>query len=171
MTRDRGWYAVHVRSNQERTTAAFVADRGVEVFLPTYRVPSRRRDRRTMIERPLFAGYLFARFAPGATERVQVLRAPGTVRVVGFGDRPARVPDAVIESLRIVVGAGGDDVRPHPLVEAGRPVQVVGGPFAGARGVLAEAPRRPRSLVVEIELLGRAVAVPIEVDQVIPLFD
>jgi transcription antitermination factor NusG len=54
------WYAVHVRSNQERTTAAFVEGRGVEHFLPTYRTRSRRKDRRVMLERPLFKGYLFA---------------------------------------------------------------------------------------------------------------
>jgi transcription antitermination factor NusG len=160
---------VHLKSNRERATAALLADRGVEIFLPTYRVASSRLDRRVVLERPLFRGYLFARLDLRGPARIEVLRAPGTVRIIGFGSEPTPVPEPVVDSLMILVGAGQDEIRAHPLVRAGQRVRVLDGPFTGAVGVLAQAPgRRPR-LVVEIDILGRAVAVPIEAEQVEPL--
>ncbi|MFO8074043.1 MAG: transcription termination/antitermination NusG family protein [Polyangia bacterium] len=165
----RRWYAVHVKSNQERTTTRFLEGRAVEVFLPTYRTVSSRRDRRVELVRPLFTGYLFARVDPRSPERIEVLKAPGTVRIVGFGDAPTPVDDEVVESLMILVGRGQDEVRPHPLVRAGQRVRVTDGPFAGASGVLSVVEgRRPR-LVVEVSFLGRAVAVPVSAEQVQPL--
>ncbi len=165
------WYAVHLRSNRERASATLLEEREVEVFLPTYRVLSRRKDRRVVLEQPLFRGYLFARIDLRGPDRIEVLRAPGTVRIVGFGNEPTPIPDPIVDSLKILVGAGGDELRTHPLVRAGRRVRVVDGPFAGAVGVLARAPGHRDRLVVEIDLLGRAVAVPIAAEQVEPVLD
>jgi transcription antitermination factor NusG len=163
--RDRAWYAIHIKSNQERKTARFLTDRDVEIFLPTYRKRVRRSDRVVTLERPLFTGYLFARFDPGALERVRILEAPGTVRVVGFSGKATPVSAETIRSLQILVGDGGDQARPHPLIGVGKRVRVVDGPFVGAVGLLQQtADRRPR-LVVEVSFLGRAVAVPVALDQ------
>ncbi|MDD5307176.1 MAG: UpxY family transcription antiterminator [Deltaproteobacteria bacterium] len=165
----RLWYAVHVRSNQERATGRFLMGRAVEIFLPTYRVRVRRTDRRVEVTRPLFPGYLFVHVDLAAAERVEVLKAPGTVRIVGFGEGPVPVPDDVIHSLGILVGAGQDTVKPHPLVRTGQRVEVTDGPFAGAVGVIAQTGGRKPRLVVEVEFLGRAVAVPIGPEEVRPL--
>jgi transcription termination/antitermination protein NusG len=163
------WYAIHVRSNQERVTAELLEARGVEQFFPTYRVVSKRTDRRVVLSRPLFTGYLFARLDLSSDQRIVVLRAPGVVRFVGFGDAPTPVPDETIRSLRILVEEGAGIARPHPLVREGQQVAVVDGCFRGATGVLhVSADRKPR-LIVEVEFLGRAVAVPISAEQVQPL--
>ena len=167
----RQWYAVHVRSNQERNVAMFLQNRGVIHFLPTYKAHSRRRDRKVSLTKPLFAGYLFVYVNYRDKERVEVLKAPGTVRIVSFADVPTPVPDEVIESIRILVGANDGAVRPHPLVQVGRKVTVTSGPFIGATGRLLETEERKPKLVVEIEFLGRAVAVPISSDEVQPMFD
>ena len=163
------WFAVHVRSNCERGVAEFVKDRGVEVFLPTYQAPSKRRDRRAVLIKPLFSGYLFVHLDPKSPSRIEVLRAPGTVRIVGFGDHPTAVPESTIESVRILVGDGDGPARPHPLVRVGRIVEVSAGPFAGAVGRLLETDDRKPRLVVEVEFLGRAVAVPIDISEVQPV--
>ncbi len=163
------WYAVHVRSNQERTTASFLKDREVELFLPTYRMRSKRRDRQVTLTKPLFTGYLFVHLSLQSPSRVEVNKAPGTVRIVGFGDRPTPIPEETIDSLMILVGKGEDRVRPHPLVKTGREVVVVDGPFAGARGVLHQKDIQKSQLVVEIQFLGRAVSVPVTMDQVQPV--
>jgi transcriptional antiterminator NusG len=168
---DCHWFAVHVRSNQESKTAEFLADREIPCFLPTYRVRSRRSDRRITLTRPLFSGYLFVHIDLRDDARVQVLKAPGTVKLVRFGDQTTPVPDETIQSLQILVRHGEDQVRPHPLAKAGSTVLVTNGPFSGARGILAQTDDRKPRLVVEIEFLGRAVSVPIEPEQVDPVFD
>jgi transcriptional antiterminator RfaH len=168
---NRLWYAVHVRSNQETTTAAFLSDHDVEHFLPTYGVQSRRRDRSIALIRPLFTGYLFARIDYHSKERTEVLKAPGTVRIVSFNDKPSSIPNETMNSLKILVGQGSGHVQPHPLVQVGRPVRVVEGPFHGAIGTLQEDTGRNSKLVVEVAFLGRAVAIPIAVSQVQPVLD
>jgi transcription antitermination factor NusG len=162
------WYAVHVRSNQERTTADFIRSRAIQVFLPTYQMRSARRDRNAILTRPLFPGYVFVRIDIHSSERIEVLKAPGTVRIVSFGNDPPPVPDSVIESIRILVGNGSGPVRPHPSVCLGASVEVIDGPFKGAIGLLSETEDKKPKLVVKIEFLGRAVAVPIAPDQVQP---
>jgi transcriptional antiterminator RfaH len=167
---ERRWYAVHVRSNQERNTAMFYTDRGVEHLLPVYRARSTRKDRHVDLVKPLFKGYLFVHIDHGSEERLNVFQAPGIVRIVGFGNAPTPVPDDTIESIRILMG-DEDTVRPHPLVRAGRPVWIADGPFRGAVGILSETADRKPKLVVEIEFLGRAVAVPVSLEQVQPVLD
>jgi transcription antitermination factor NusG len=162
---NKNWYAVHVRSNQEKGTAAFLEDRRVEHFLPTYRTRSARKDRNVTLLKPLFSGYIFVRIDHASEERLQVLQAPGCVRIVSFGKTPSTVPDEIIDSIRILT-SDKDIVRPHPLIRVGRPVEVIDGPFTGAFGILSETTGKKPKLVVELEFLGRAVAVPISVDEV-----
>ena len=170
-TLSRQWYAVHVKSNQERLTAEFLANRAVVHFLPTYTVRSSRRDRQKTLVCPLFTGYLFVHVDYRHKERVEVLKAPGTVRIVSFSGKLISIPDETIESIRILVGDPGNSVRPHPLVQVGRLVKVVDGPFSGAIGKLQQTKDKKPKLVVEIEFLGRAVAVPISPEQVQPIWD
>ncbi len=165
------WYAVHVRSNQEKVTAGLLEGGGVEVFLPTYRTVSSRRDRRAVLEKPLFTGYLFVRLAWRSAERLQVLNAPGTVRIITFGSCLVPVDDEVIESIRILVSNPDGQVAPHPLVKVGKPVEVIGGPFRGARGILELTDDRRPKLVVTIGFLGRSVAAPVEAAMLRPLLE
>jgi transcription antitermination factor NusG len=162
------WYAAHVRSNFERRVVRCLEGRErVETFLPTYRAARRDAGGAAAVERPLFPGYVFVRLADPHEDRIAVLRATGVVRLVEFGGRPAPVGDEVIRSLRII-SSGRAAARPHPLLREGRLVRVVGGPFAGATGRLARGPGRKPRLVVTIEILGRAAAVPVEPADVVP---
>ncbi|MCU0663045.1 MAG: hypothetical protein MUC50_12050 [Myxococcota bacterium] len=163
------WYALHVKSNQERKTQAFLEGRGVTCFLPCYEQLTLRRGKRLTLQRPLFSGYLFVHLDLHGPQRIEVLKAPGTARIVGFGESPSPVSEQIIESIRILVSATGGEVAPHPLIRAGQEVRVVEGPFRGATGVLHMAPGRKARLVIEVAFLGRAVAVPIEPRQVHPL--
>jgi len=162
------WYAIHVRSNFERQVVQFLEGRhGPETFLPTYRTRSRRAGVTGWIERPLFAGYVFARLESLDRPRIAVLQAPGVVRLVEFGGRPATVDDEIVASLRIIV-SGPAAARPHPLLREGQTVRVVGGPFTGAVGRLSRGRGRKPQLVVTLEILGRAAAVPVALEDVEP---
>jgi transcriptional antiterminator RfaH len=163
------WYAVHIRSNQEKKTAVFLEDRNVDFFLPTYTVQSKRSDRRITLNKPLFTGYLFVHIDVKSRDRIHVLEAPGTVRIVGFRDQIVPIPDEVIASLRILINFGADQVKPHPLVKVGRKVRVLTGSFRNAVGILHETKDRKPKLVVEVDFLGRGVSIPISPEQVEPI--
>ncbi len=73
------WYAVWTRSQCEPKVEEGLRRRRFEVFLPRVSVSSRRRDRRLVLARPLFPGYVFLRFAPSREGYIRVASTDGVV--------------------------------------------------------------------------------------------
>ncbi len=63
----------------------------MEHLLPTFPSVRKWKDRRKVLDLPLFPGYVFVRIA--LERRLNVLMVPGVVRLVGFGDCPVAMPD------------------------------------------------------------------------------
>ena len=163
------WYAASLQSNQEYQAQKYLQGHDVVHFLPTYRLTSSRKDRAVTLIRPLFPGYIFVYIEiPGEQKRL-VLKAPGVCGLVSFSGKPAAIANQIIESLHIVTGAATGEVRPHPLVKPGQMVRVADGPFKNAVGILCDAATHKKQLVIELSFLGRAVAVPIDPRQVVPV--
>ena len=152
------WYAACTRPRHEKRVLQQLADRRFEPFLPLFQAVHRWKDRRKIVELPLFRGYVFVRISP--QQRVGVLQTPGVVRFVCFNGRPAALPDSQIEALRSAYDRGLR-FEPHPLLKVGSRVRVRHGCLAGAEGVLV---RRKHSLrfVLSLELLNRAVSVEVD---------
>lgn len=147
------WFALRVKSNRERVTAASLRGKDYEVFLPEFR----RNQSRT--ESPLFPGYLFCRF--DVYNRLPVVSLPGVVHIVGLGRTPVPVDEDELESLKIVVQAGLPvEPEPAPAPAVGQSIRINRGPLAGAGGIVVGL-RRDR-LVVAVTLLQRAVSVELD---------
>lgn len=159
------WFAVLTRGRHERTVYDQLRRKGLESFLPTIARWSRWRDRRKLIEWPLFPSYCFVRF--GAHHLLAVRSCVGVVHIVSCGDRPAPVPDVEIDSIRQLL-ATTLRYDPCPFVREGAMVEVTHGPLAGVRGRLVHKGPDTR-LVLAIEMLGRAVSVGIHAADVQPL--
>jgi transcription antitermination factor NusG len=128
------WHALHVFPNREKKVAAQLLRRSVEHFLPLYTERSKWSDRSVTLERPLFPGYLFVRFA--ADLRRIVIAAPGVLRILGNKEDEA-VDATEIERIREAI-ATGCVIRPHRPILEGMRVRVLSGVFAGAEGVVIE---------------------------------
>src|SRR3989449_10296778 len=75
------WYAVWTRNQCEPKVEEGLKRRRFEVFLPRVRVSSRRRDRRKILARPLFPGYVFLRFAASREGYIRVARDRKSTRL------------------------------------------------------------------------------------------
>jgi transcription antitermination factor NusG len=159
------WFAVRVRSNQERLVATYLRSRGYEEFSPSYKVERHWSDRKKEIDRFLFPGYVFCRLDPAV--RLPVLQAPGVVDLVSFGRNPAPIPDLEIESIRRMVQSGLL-VTPWPYLELGNSVLIERGPLAGIEGILEEIKGKCR-LIVSVNLLQRSVSAEVERSWVRPM--
>jgi transcription antitermination factor NusG len=158
------WFAVHVRSNFERTTSRILEGKGFQVFLPAYRARRRWTDRVKEEERALFPGYLFCRF--NSLNRLPILSSAGVVRIVGMGNSPQPVdPDELQAIWRITHSEVG--ANPWPHVETGETVVIESGPLTGLEGILKEC-KGDRRLIVTVTLLQRSVAVEIDGQSVRP---
>ena len=92
------WYALYTRSKYEKLVAEQLSAKGVENFLPLSRETHRWKDRKKVVDVPVFRSYVFARFSDRAEQRLRVLRTVGSVRLLGLGDGIEPIPDTQIEA-------------------------------------------------------------------------
>lgn len=137
------WHVLHVRSNYEKRVAQHLNVRSVEHYLPLYSERVKWTDRIALTERPLFTGYVFARFSPES--RIKVISISGVVRSLG-DDQRSLVSCEEMERIRQGL-AGGLLLRPHPYVTVGQKVRVRNGIFEGVEGVVAELRQRCKVVI------------------------
>jgi transcription termination/antitermination protein NusG len=152
------WYAVYTNAHHEKRVERQLIRHGIESFLPVYKSVRRWKDRRKLLELPLFPGYVFVHVALRA--RTQVLQLHGVVEFVSCGSRPVPLADVEIDSLRD--GLHFACAQPHPYFRVGRRVRIRSGPLTGVEGMLVRRKDQVR-VVLSIHLIQRSIAV--EVDQ------
>lgn len=158
------WYALTVKSQHEKAVVEQLRCKGVDTYLPLYRSRRRWSDRIKHIEMPLFSQYVFSQF--DVQNRVKVLQTASVLSIVSFAGVPCPVDPGQLQALRAIVGSGLP-FSPWPFLYAGQRVQISGGPLSGVEGILAHEKSALR-VVVNMELLQRAVAVEVDRDFVRP---
>jgi transcriptional antiterminator NusG len=155
------WFAVWTRNQCEPKVAALLARKNIEVFLPRVQQASRRRDRRVLLDRPLFPGYVFPRFTPSRQAYLAVVGTDGVARILGERwDQLHAVPDEQIEAVRRLVAAGAGP-RPVPWIRIGDRVRITAGALAGLEGFVQDWRAGRARFVVSIDLLRRSVAIEV----------
>jgi transcription antitermination factor NusG len=157
------WYAVYTRARHEAAVTKQIAHLGYKPFFPKRRILSRRKDRRKIIEAPLFPGYVFAKVTP--TDFNKLLSLSGAVKLLGDKGRPAPIPEEEIESVKILVQSEAE-IEPHPYLREGDKVRIVSGPLKDAVGWLLRVEPRRSLLVVSVNILNRSVAIELGDDVV-----
>ncbi|UCG92397.1 MAG: UpxY family transcription antiterminator [candidate division WOR-3 bacterium] len=160
------WYAAYTKCNHERVVNKLLREKGITTFLPQIIVPSRRKDRKILIKRPLFPNYLFVDLDEVRENWLKVFRTPGLARICGNG-RPTPIPNEDIESIRIFINSDRN-IYPLPYLQVGSRVQVISGPLTGAIGILVKEDHKRRRIVVSIELMGQSVAASLYDDEIRP---
>ncbi|HYR82561.1 MAG TPA: transcription termination/antitermination NusG family protein [Terriglobia bacterium] len=160
---DKAWFAVHVKPRFEKVVAAMLENKGYEQLLPTR--PGRSVRSTFEMDRPLFPGYVFCRF--DSKVRAPIVTTPGVIRIVGFGDGPAAIPDKEIEAI-LTIRKSGLPVASHPYFRNGDFVRITEGPLRGLAGKVVAVGKK-NLFVVSVALLQRSVAVEISLDSLIRL--
>jgi transcription antitermination factor NusG len=156
--RNSGWYAIYTRHHHERTVARFLSEKGFEIFLPVLNVTRRWKDRTKELSLPLFPCYVF--LWGNLRRRSEIVTTPGFNSFVGFGDRPACIPQEEIESVRQAL-LSGSNIEPYPFLRYGDRVRINSGPLEGIEGVLLRKKNTCR-LILSVELLEKSVAVEVD---------
>jgi transcription antitermination factor NusG len=159
------WYAAYTRSRHEKSVAGHFSDKAIESFLPLYRTVRQWRNGRHHVELPLFPGYAFVRIA--LKNRLEVLKVPGVVHLVGFNGRPVPLETEEVERLRRGL-AQGVRAEPHPYLTAGQRVRITAGPLMGQEGILTRRKGNVR-VVLSIDLIQRSVLVDVDADALEPV--
>jgi transcription antitermination factor NusG len=154
------WYAIHTRSNCEKRISSALTETGIESYLPSFQETRQWKDRKKVLDVPIFPGYVFARFADSSASRIAVSRTDGVVRILGAGDRIEAVPEEEIEGLRLVLN-NSDRCMAHPLLREGSWVRVRRGVLKNLEGLLVRVKNQTR-LVLSVTLLSRSVSTEVD---------
>lgn len=158
------WYVVETHAKSESKAMFNLRRQGYRAYLPQY-LKHRRHARRTdRVPRPLFPRYLFVKLDIAQEAWRPIQSTFGVVRLILQGDRPAPVPEGVVEDI---AANQNDDgfvaVRPACSYSRGEQVHIGGGAFADQTG-LFECATDGERVVLLLNLLGREVKVKLPIE-------
>jgi transcriptional antiterminator RfaH len=151
------WYLIYTKPRQEKCALQNLEQQGYQCYLPLLPKEKLRQGALALSEEPLFPRYLFIKLAQDfmAKSWSPIRSTKGVSRLVRFGVEPAKVEDALIDSLKAYEACIlGEPIR---LFAPGERVRVTYGPFAGIEGTYQMADGERRVMVL-IELLSKSVA-------------
>jgi transcription antitermination factor NusG len=147
------WFVLHTKPRQEKALAACLEAVGTLHYVPFTHVLRFYGRRQATVDLPLFPGYVFLR---GIQEQAWMAdRTRRVVSIIAVGDH-----DRLTRELRTIDIAlsGGATLDPHPYLRLGIQAEVRSGPLRGLQGVI-ESRSKPGRLILQVEMLGRAVSV------------
>jgi len=171
------WFVVNTLTGHElkakqalesRAASLGLADRILEVLLPTDQVSTLRNGKKKIVAQKRYPGYLFVRCLLDEEAWAAIRYTPGISGFAGQGQRdrlPAPMTDAEVASM-LASTMSSTKARPVDSYQAGEPVRVQTGPFAGFLGNVAEVyPDRLRVKVV-LNVFGRDTLTELGFDEV-----
>ncbi len=152
------WWVAHTKSRNEKALAQDLILRKIPYFLPMTLSITRRTRRTVKSLLPLFTGYMF--FCGNDENRADVIQTNRVANIIEVPDQMSFLSElAQIEkALR-----AGVPISPHPYLKKGQWCRVVAGPLMGSEGIIQEIKNNVR-LVLQIDLLGQAASVEIDVN-------
>ena len=163
------WYACYTRSRHEKQVSRLLEERGFETFLPLVGRVSQWKDRRKLVQWPLFPSYVFGRF--GDADMQRVLATPGVAGLVRTNGRPTPIDDEELDNVRRFARtlADGDvEVEHRPFLAEGEWVEVMDGPFQGIRGIVVQR-RNRRRVLIGLKAIGQALEIDIDTRALRPI--
>jgi len=171
------WFVVNTLTGHElkakqalesRAASMGLADRILEVLLPTDQVSTLRNGKKRIVAQKRYPGYLFVRCLLDEETWAAIRYTPSISGFAGQGQRdrlPAPMTDAEVASM-LVSTTTPTKARPADSYQTGEPVRVQTGPFAGFLGNVAEVyPDRLRVKVV-LNVFGRDTLTEFGFDEV-----
>ena len=160
---EKSWYVLRVRSQAERLVHVGLHHKQFEVLNPSYRSLSIRKDRRKVLTRPIFSGYMFIRALLNPECHLEIIKTPGVVEILKSTSGPTPVPDDQIANVRLLEKHVGDCFFSTDF-EVGDAVFVREGPLTGLRGVIDRLDRK--KLHIHIDAIPGSVMIDVEPHQV-----
>jgi len=154
------WWVAHTKSRNEKALAHDLISKDISYFLPmSWNV--QRRSRRTIRSLlPLFSGYLF--FCGEEDERVEIMRTNRVANLIRVEDQERLLDELVQIEQALRTGA---PLTPYKYIKAGQRCRVIAGPLIDLQGIAVRAKNSTR-LVLQVDMLGQAASVEIDLDTI-----
>jgi transcription antitermination factor NusG len=160
---DSRWTPAYCKPRTEKVVADYCARHGIPCYLPLLRQKRRYQRRTVEVLLPMFRGYVFVRL--GLENRTLFLECHRIVHLVEVDEVQERMLVAELQGIQIMERAQGSvELEVMPDIRPGTPVTITDGPLRGTSGVV-ETRRGKTRVVVNVELLGRAVVAEMDLGE------
>ena len=155
---DKKWFAIYVKSRNEKKVFKLLDDIGIESFLPLITRVKQWSDRKKKVDEPLFHSYLFVNIT--LADYYKVLQVPGVVKFISFERKPVPVPENQITAIKEYIS----DTELHDVscddIKEGELVRIKSGNMRDIVGRFVEIKGKYR-IVIYIEAVGQVLPVTV----------
>jgi transcription antitermination factor NusG len=159
------WFVLHTKSRQEKILANELGAMRVPHYLPLVRRQRLYGARKAVVEEPLFPGYVFLHGT--ADQAYQADRTKRVANIIRVTDQ--RRLEWELRNIKLALSQNAN-LDPYPHLAKGVRVEVRSGPFQGLQGIVEDRAKDQR-LILQVDVLGRAVMLEIHGAMVEPIRD
>ncbi|RXJ90144.1 transcription termination/antitermination protein NusG [Arcobacter sp. CECT 8983] len=167
------WYAIQTHSGSElavkraleRLSEEMADERISEVLVPTEDLIEVKKGKKTIVERPLYPAYAFAKIDLDTALWHRIQSMPKVGRFIGESKKPTPLSkkdiDAILDKVQNRAAA-----KPKVSFDEGETVRINEGPFANFNGIVEDFDMASGMLKLNVSIFGRNTPVEITYTQV-----
>ena len=121
----RDWYLVQCKVGETLRALENLENQHYQCFMPLIRVERIRKNKRVILEEPLFPGYLFIHLDQIADDWHPIRSTRGVTRLVAFGGMPLAVDQSLVDELQ----SRCELQQALETLQKGEKVRITEGPF------------------------------------------
>ncbi|WP_044417369.1 transcription termination/antitermination protein NusG [Halarcobacter anaerophilus] len=167
------WYAIQTHSGSELTVKRALEklaeemgdDKISEVLVPTEDLIEVKKGNKTIVERPLYPAYAFAKIDLDTALWHRIQSMPKVGRFIGESKKPTPLTKKDIDSILDKV-QNRAAAKPKISFDEGEMVRINEGPFANFNGVVEDFDMASGLLKLNVSIFGRNTPVEINYTQV-----
>jgi transcriptional antiterminator RfaH len=100
---NNGWHVLYVKSRHEKKVFEALKDLSVEVFLPLVKEHRKWKERKVIVQKPLFPSYVFVNI-DSSLNFYKTLSVNGACMYIRFGMEYAKVSEEEINKIKFLIG-------------------------------------------------------------------
>lgn len=153
------WNVIYTSSRQEKKVAQKFLENNIECYLPLIKVLNQWSDRKKLVEKPLFNGYVFVKERKNSEE---ILKIAGVVAFLKYNKKNAVVHQHEIDTIKSLIQYGYDITAfdKSESLEIGEKVMISDGPLRGQVGELFSK-NDAKWFVIHFENFGNSIQIKI----------
>lgn len=156
---EKKWYTFYTRSRFEKKIYLELLKQNFEAYLPLQKVLRQWKDRKKMVEVPLFSSYIFVKVERHKIS--EILKINGVARYIQFNNQPAYLREEEIELIKSFLDSNSEIEVLDGALKEGTELLIKSGLFTGYKGkVIKQAGKN--KIVVEIESMNKTLLVSLD---------
>lgn len=160
------WYALRIKYQCEAIVEKTLQAKKMSPLHLTYQELSKRKDRKKIVTKAFFPGYMFIKSELNPEIHVEILKSIGVVDLLKNSTGPLPIPEEQINNVLRLKDYEGEILCFNEF-KHGMPVEIVQGPLKGVRGVVDSVDRD--LIKIGIDSIPGSVAIHVAPSQIEPI--